>query len=115
MAWISERAWRRAYRSDAATDQDGLCLYCKEPLTSRTSTADHMHPRARGGRTTRKNIAAACRACNVAKGSMLTGEFMKAIKAPKPGAPFGIWMAYMRRRIWAKTHRVCDRIERMVA
>jgi 5-methylcytosine-specific restriction endonuclease McrA len=100
------------FRADASAEQDGLCFYCKEPLTSATISADHGHPRAKGGQTTRKNIRAACRACNVAKGKMLTGEFMKAIKAPKTGAPFAIWMAYMRRRIWARAHRACDRIEK---
>ena len=99
-------------RTEAATAQGGLCKYCQEPLRPETISADHIRPRIRGGTTERDNINAACRDCNQAKGSMSVGAFLRAIKSPWPGAPFPIWLAFMRRRIWVRTHRACDRIAR---
>ena len=64
----------QALRRLAAHEQGGRCAYCGQPMgpaedCRRTSeTADHVVPRAAGGRTTASNIVACCRACNQAKG-----------------------------------------------
>lgn len=44
-----------------------LCWYCGVTLTAATVTADHLIPKAQGGRTERTNIVAACARCNHSK------------------------------------------------
>lgn len=109
---VHDDAWLRMYRADAAAKQNGLCCYCREPLTAATITGDHVHPRIKGGQTTRGNIKAACRDRNRAKGSLSASAFMATIKTVSPDAPLCILLAYMRRRIWLRTHRACERIVR---
>lgn len=41
------------------------CAYCG----CSAGTLDHVHPRARGGHSVRRNLIAACAPCNRAKGS----------------------------------------------
>lgn len=109
---VREESWLRAFRADSATEQKGLCRYCKEPLTRLNISADHVTPRSKGGTTERANIKAACRDCNRAKGSMSEKDFVAAIKTLVPESPLHIMLAFMRRRIWVRTHRACERIER---
>lgn len=112
---VSDQAWLRAFRSDAATEQLGLCLYCTVPLTAETLTGDHLVPRSRGGQTTRENIGASCEGCNRAKGDLPAGQFHNLIRRmPAPGSPLRLWMAWSRRRIWVRTHRACRHIDRAV-
>ena len=44
------------------------CAYCAEPL-GRNPTLDHVHPKAKGGLTTRDNLIACCFNCNGRKGA----------------------------------------------
>jgi 5-methylcytosine-specific restriction endonuclease McrA len=50
------------------------CQYCGGSFDTPSLTFDHVIPRSRGGRTTWENIVAACKDCNLAKGSMLPDE-----------------------------------------
>lgn len=109
---VDEQTWVRVFRADACTSQGGLCRYCQEPLTRTTLTGDHAVPRALGGTTERSNIRAACANCNLAKGRMPEKAFLSAIKTLAPGASLRMMLAYSRRRIWVRTHRACERIER---
>ncbi|WP_425502703.1 HNH endonuclease [Pinirhizobacter soli] len=73
----------KKYRLVAFVDQRGLCCYCDRPMrlsdpkifaveqgmsTRQTrlaqATTEHIVPRQDGGSNARKNIAAACLACN---------------------------------------------------
>lgn len=108
-----QAAWMRAYRTDALSQQGNACYYCFEPLTTTEATGDHLIPRARRGRITRDNIVAACQPCNVAKGTMSEGQFFKLIKARRPSCGnMLILSAWMRRRIWKATRRVCRRMSK---
>jgi 5-methylcytosine-specific restriction endonuclease McrA len=105
--------WRHLYKVEALTEQDGCCAYCKSPLTVRTATADHKWPQARKGRTTRKNIVAACRPCNQAKGDTPPTKFYRLIDRKLPrGAPPEILLIWFSRRIWKRTHRARAKIEK---
>ncbi len=44
------------------------CQYCDGRFSGRELTLDHVVPRSHGGRTTWKNVVAACRECNRDKG-----------------------------------------------
>jgi hypothetical protein len=94
-----DRAFFRAARADALTQQRGRCAYCKERLTASSVTADHMFARARGGNDNRDNILAACFLCNNAKGKRRIGEFKNLIKNPPRDARIGIRSAWMRRKL----------------
>ena len=108
-----EKAWRKLLVSEALTQQNGACQYCKEPLPRSRATADHKIPRCRYGRDTKENIVAACKSCNQAKGSLSEGQFWKLIKRDFPhGAPSSIIVVWAARRIWKRTHRASDRIMR---
>jgi hypothetical protein len=83
----------------------GLCWYCGARLYYRDEadtkfkkrlvfTADHLHPRAHGGRG-RANKVPACRSCNSYKGSRSVEQFRQWVhtlvsdNAKPDGAPLG--------------------------
>ena len=51
------------YRQAACKAQNGLCIYCRQPM-GRKATAEHLMARQDGGTDCRDNIAAACKQCN---------------------------------------------------
>lgn len=57
--------------------QDGLCFYCREPLSMSAATRDHVTPRSapyevrKKVRCWKRNIVLACMPCNNAKGNRL--------------------------------------------
>ncbi|HHP7233496.1 MAG TPA: HNH endonuclease [Desulfobacterales bacterium] len=53
----------------------GVCQYCGCSVPPGDLTMDHIVPIARGGRTTRGNVVAACKACNRKKKQMLPTEW----------------------------------------
>lgn len=53
----------------------GICGYCGLPVPARELTMDHIVPIARGGRSTKGNVIAACKECNVAKKQLLPMEW----------------------------------------
>lgn len=68
---LARRRWR------LYLEQDGLCFYCREPMTfhracrdatSKRITTDHLIPLSKGGRYRYGNEVAACFACNNARG-----------------------------------------------
>lgn len=50
------------------------CQYCSVKYRTNELTFDHVIPRSRGGRTSWDNIVAACRCCNLRKGSQMPHE-----------------------------------------
>lgn len=52
----------------------GRCDYCNEAFPPRELTMDHRIPIVRGGKSTKRNIAVACRSCNHDKKYYLPGE-----------------------------------------
>jgi 5-methylcytosine-specific restriction endonuclease McrA len=50
------------------------CQYCGVKLDWHSITIDHVLPRSRGGPTNWKNCVAACKKCNLKKGSRLLPE-----------------------------------------
>lgn len=56
--------------------QAAVCYYCASPLSFSQVTMDHIVPLSRGGRSTRGNIATACKDCNTAKGDLTAVEFL---------------------------------------
>lgn len=70
-----QRRPSRALR-ERVLERDGrACRYCGVLTTVRTRHFDHRIPVARGGRTSFRNLCVACRACNLAKGTMTAREF----------------------------------------
>lgn len=67
-----ERDRFRRFRREAFDAQGGKCFWCgvgmfqpeEESARDRTCTGDHLIMRVNGGKTTRRNIVAACRKCN---------------------------------------------------
>lgn len=45
----------------------GICAYCQGTFTPAELTMDHIVPLARGGRSTKGNVAPCCPACNAEK------------------------------------------------
>jgi 5-methylcytosine-specific restriction endonuclease McrA len=107
--------WTRMYRVEAWIAQGGKCAYCHEPVARACATADHVDPLIGGGSTKRENIKATCASCNMTKGTMTEGAFLKLIKSPKPGDCIYIWLAWSRRRIWLRVERAQKRIMAMVS
>lgn len=72
----------------------GLCHYCKEVLTDKTFTVDHIIPLAKGGTDCLANLAACCKFCNKVKADgllnnhllakMLEMKFVREKHLPKP-------------------------------
>ena len=63
----------------AVLHRDGSrCQYCGKDADS----IDHVVPRSRGGTHTWENVVAACRRCNLAKGSRLVSETTMVLRRP---------------------------------
>jgi len=61
----------------------GVCQYCGGTFPPAELTMDHIVPLVRGGRSTRGNVAPACKECNNKKKHMLPvewGEYLEALK-----------------------------------
>jgi 5-methylcytosine-specific restriction endonuclease McrA len=58
----------------------GRCDYCERPTPPRELTMDHRLPLVRGGRSTRGNVAAVCKACNTAKRYLLPTEWQSRLE-----------------------------------
>lgn len=56
--------------------QRGVCAYCGGHFTATQLTMDHIVPLARGGRSNKGNIVAACRACNAKKKLLTPAEMI---------------------------------------
>ncbi len=52
----------------------GLCAYCEKSFPRSELTMDHLIPLARGGRTSKKNVVVACKACNFHKKNKTLAE-----------------------------------------
>ncbi len=53
----------------------GTCYYCGQRFSPDELTMDHIIPIIRGGKTTKNNIAAACKECNNKKKYLLPMEW----------------------------------------
>ena len=53
----------------------GICHYCGRTTPARELTMDHIVPLARGGCSTKGNVAPACKDCNNRKKSLLPMEW----------------------------------------
>ena len=62
----------------------GVCYYCKRPTLSKELTMDHIVPIARGGRSKKNNVVAACKACNNKKKQLLPMEWGQYLKDISP-------------------------------
>ena len=74
----AERAKARELRKTRWWQQktaSGLCYYCGRKFAYKQLTMDHLVPLARGGRSTKDNLVAACKECNTKKKSMLSVEW----------------------------------------
>lgn len=60
----------------------GVCYYCGKSVLPKELTMDHIVPLARGGKTTKSNVAPCCKECNNQKRLLLPME----------------WEAYLSRR-----------------
>ena len=58
----------------------GVCYYCGKPTPPGELTMDHLVPLIRGGRSTRGNVAPACKSCNNRKKYMLPIEWEEYLK-----------------------------------
>ena len=52
-----------------------VCYYCRKPSASKDLTMDHIVPLIRGGRSTKGNLAPACKECNSRKKYLLPIEW----------------------------------------
>lgn len=112
---IEDQLWTRFYRQETMIAQSRRCYYCEQPLTAKTATADHVIARINGGTTNRLNIKAACYECNQCKGSRPERAFRAMIQNPKTGDGIHVFLANFRYRLWSRTWRAKQRLERMVA
>jgi 5-methylcytosine-specific restriction protein A len=72
------------------------CHYCRRPTPRNQLTMDHIVPLARGGRSTRGNVAPACKECNNKKKYLLPVE----------------WKDYLEKCLSRTSHdKVNDRLE----
>ncbi len=58
----------------------GVCYYCGRSVLPKELTMDHIVPIARGGRSTKGNVAVACKECNNAKKQLLPMEWEQYLK-----------------------------------
>lgn len=51
----------------AKVQREKVCYYCREEISLQTATMDHIVPIARGGKSTKGNLAVCCKECNTQK------------------------------------------------
>jgi len=54
----------------------GVCHYCQGRFDPKELTMDHITPIARGGKSTKGNVVAACKACNQNKRHLTPAEMI---------------------------------------
>ncbi|PWB43694.1 MAG: hypothetical protein C3F19_02520 [Rhodocyclales bacterium] len=54
-----------------------FCPYCNEELSAGNAHADHIHPVAKGGLSTKHNMVFICQSCNMEKGALTLRTFLK--------------------------------------
>ncbi len=67
----------------------GVCHYCGRATPPGDLTMDHVVPIARGGKSTKGNVATACKECNNAKKQLLPMEweqYLSRMDQTKPQA-----------------------------
>ena len=68
----------------------GICHYCGEKFPQSELTLDHIVPVARGGRSTRGNMAVCCRQCNMEKKYLTPAEMiLRQLEKEANGADSG--------------------------
>ena len=85
-----EREKARALRKTAWWQrriQKGICAYCERKVGSRELTLDHVVPVARGGKSAKGNVVAACKECNNRKKLMTPADqlLMKPVESEDDG------------------------------
>ena len=78
----AERAKARELRKTRWWQQktaSGICHYCRRKVGFSSLTMDHIIPLARGGRSTKGNLAPCCKECNTRKKSSLPLEWEEYI------------------------------------
>jgi hypothetical protein len=111
----TEDMFRKMLRSDATIEQRFRCIYCRDVLTLKTTTAEHAQPRSRGGSTERKNIKGACSPCNNAKGNCTDAWFRRVLHAGEiPLYDRALTAAYIRFRLNRRVERAEKRIRAFV-
>jgi len=58
----------------------GVCQFCGRGVGAGRLTMDHVVPVSRGGRTSKGNVAAACKDCNIRKKQLLPMEWEEYLK-----------------------------------
>jgi hypothetical protein len=98
------RAQRQVIRERAR----GRCEYCQSPIGFSTEpfTAEHIHPRSRGGPTTLDNLALACTGCNGHKGVK--------IQAPDPESDAMVPLFHPRQQRWIEHFRWSENTTRII-
>ena len=65
---------------DALIERDGaVCVWCGRAPWRTDLTAEHIVPRARGGRTSPENLTVACRVCNKRRGTKPVVAFVRSL------------------------------------
>jgi len=80
--WNSTQPMRAARQVIYGRDE-GLCMYCGDPVGARGFELDHIVPKSRGGPDTYTNLVCSCRGCNARKGDKTLEEAgMKLLAVP---------------------------------
>lgn len=61
----------------------GICHYCGRKFKPSELTMDHIVPLGRGGKSTKGNVAPACKECNTKKKYLLPIEWEEYLKSVK--------------------------------
>ncbi|MFA6019748.1 MAG: HNH endonuclease [Rhodospirillales bacterium] len=56
---------RKLIRRRHVKRQKGLCYYCRQPMIQ--PTLDHIVPKSKGGKASKRNTVACCLGCNAKK------------------------------------------------
>jgi predicted restriction endonuclease len=64
--YLNKKEAKLRFRQDILNSWDHKCAYCGDDL-GRIATLDHVHPKSKGGLTTKGNLVPACFSCNISK------------------------------------------------
>ena len=83
-------------RYESIQRQNGMCLYCGEPVTMANSQLDHIIADSQGGSNRRDNLVAVCSQCNGHKGKLAFAVWARRTKRSE----VSVELARQRLRAW---------------
>ena len=74
-----DRVARNFLKSVLLSQTNNRCAYCGKSINAQNMHIEHIHPLSKGGANDPSNLVAACKSCNMSKGTLSLDKFRLVI------------------------------------